>query len=125
MNVRSQDSGLPKALGEYINSNLSALGGISFRNQGSEILAIFPYIDSHEAKQLVGDFGNGLQKEKLANIEGLTHLKIGANACFEILVQAGIAEASFNEDIDLIIEKARRIQETIATYRCGPKGGGI
>jgi phospholipid/cholesterol/gamma-HCH transport system ATP-binding protein len=114
-----------KAVGEYINSNLSALGGFSFRNQASEILAILPYTDFQRAKQLVGDFGKGLQQEKLANIQALTHPKIGADACFEIFVHAGIAKAGFNENIGMIIEKARRTQEIIATYRCDPKGGGI
>jgi phospholipid/cholesterol/gamma-HCH transport system ATP-binding protein len=114
-----------KALGEYINSNLSILGGFSFRNQASEILAILPNTDFQEARQLIGDFGKGLQQEKLANMQALTHLKIGADACFEIFVHAGIAEAGFDEDIDMIIEKARRTQETIATYRCGQKDGEI
>jgi phospholipid/cholesterol/gamma-HCH transport system ATP-binding protein len=114
-----------KALGEYINSNLSVLGGFSFRNQTSEILAILPNTNFQEAKQLVRDFGKGLQKEKLANIQALTHIKIGTDACFEIFVHAGIAEASYNEDIDMIIEKARRTQEIIATYRCDPKGGDL
>jgi hypothetical protein len=114
-----------KALGEYINSNLSALGGFSFRNQTSEILAILPNTDFQEAKQLVRDFGKGLQEEKLANIQALTHLKIGTDACFEIFVHSGIAEASYNEDIDTIIEKARRTQEIIASYRCDPKGGDL
>ena len=114
-----------KAMGEYANSNLSTLGGFSFRNHTGEILAILPDTDFQEAKQLAEDFGRGFQEEKLANIEALTHLKIGADACFEIFVHAGIAEVSFNEDIDMIIEKARRTQEIIATYRCGPKGGKI
>ena len=114
-----------KALGEYINSNLSALGGFSFRNQASEILAILPNTDLQEARQLVENFGLGLQKEKLANIESLTHHKIGTEACFEIFVHVGIAEANLNEDINTIIEKARRTQEVIATYRCDPKGEGI
>ena len=114
-----------KALGEYINSNLSTLGGFSFRNQASEILAILPNTDLQEARQLVENFGLGLQKEKLANIESLTHHKIGTEACFEIFVHVGIAEANLNEDINTIIENARRTQEVIATYRCDPKGGGI
>jgi phospholipid/cholesterol/gamma-HCH transport system ATP-binding protein len=114
-----------KALGEYVSSNLSTLGGFSFRNHTGEILAILPDTDLQEAKQLVGDFGKGLQEEKLANIQALTRLKSGADACFEIFVHAGVVEASVNEDIDMIIEKARRNQETIATYRCDPKGGEI
>jgi hypothetical protein len=46
-----------------------------------------------------------------------------ADACFEIFVHTALQ--GFNEDIDVIIEKARRTQEIIATYRCGPKGGEI
>ena len=114
-----------KALGEYINSHLSKWGGLSFRNHTGEILAILPNTDFQEAKQLIADFGSRLQEEKLANIQALTHLKIGADACFEIFVHVGIVEAGFNEDIDMIIDKARRTQEIIATYRCGPKGGEI
>jgi GGDEF domain-containing protein len=111
-----------KAMGEYANSSLSTLGGFSFRNHTGEILAILPDTDFQEAKHLAEDFGRGFQEEKLANIQALTHLKIGADACFEIFIHAGIAEVSFNEDIDMIIEKARRNQEIIATYRCNTKG---
>jgi GGDEF domain-containing protein len=114
-----------KALGEYANSNLSTLGGFSFRSHTGEILAILPDTDVQEAKHLAEDFGRGFQEEKLANIQALTHLKTGPDACFEIFIHAGIAEVSFNEDIDMIIEKARRNQEIIATYRCGLKGGKI
>ena len=114
-----------RALGEYINSTLSAWGGFSFRNQTSEILAVLPDTDFQEARQLVGDFGKGLQEEKLANIQDLTHLNMGTEACFEIFVHAGIAEASYREDIDMIIEKARQTQEIIAAYRCDPKGGDL
>jgi GGDEF domain-containing protein len=114
-----------RALGEYINSTLSAWGGFSFRNQTSEILAVLPNTDFQEARQLIGVFGKGLQEEKLANIQDLTHLKMGTEACFEIFVHAGIAEASYHEDIDMIIEKARQTQEIIAAYRCDPKGGDL
>jgi phospholipid/cholesterol/gamma-HCH transport system ATP-binding protein len=114
-----------KTLGEYVNSNLSTVGGFSFRNHTGEILAILPNTDFQEAKQLIADFGSRLQEEKLANIKALTHLKIGADACFEIFVHAGIAEAGLTEDVEMTIEKARRTQEIIATYRCDPKGGEI
>ncbi len=114
-----------KALGEYINSNLSTSEGFSFRSHTGEILAILPAADFEEAKQLAEDFGKRFQEEKLGNIQALTCLKIGADACFEIFIHAGIAEVSFNEDVDMIIEKARRNQEIIASYRCDMKGGKI
>jgi phospholipid/cholesterol/gamma-HCH transport system ATP-binding protein len=114
-----------KALGEYIHTNLGAVGGFSVRHHMGQILAILPYTDFHEAQQLVGNFGKGLQKEVLSNIQALTQAKIGATACFDIYIYAGISEANSNDDIDNIIERARASQKIIATHRCGPKGGEI
>ena len=113
-----------KALGEYINQNLSPLGGFSFRSHKGEILAILPYTDFQEARQLVEKFGEGLQEEKLSHIQALAQVKIGASACFEIFVRAGVAEAGFNEDINRIIAKAKAAEKIIATYRCDSKGEG-
>jgi phospholipid/cholesterol/gamma-HCH transport system ATP-binding protein len=112
-----------RELGGYINSNLSTPGGFSFRNHTGEILAILPYTNLQEARELVVDFGRGLQEEKLAHIED--HLDMSTHGCFEILVHAGIVGAGFNDDIDALIDKARRAQEIIATYRCTPKDGKI
>jgi phospholipid/cholesterol/gamma-HCH transport system ATP-binding protein len=112
-----------RELGGYINSNLSTLGGFSFRNHTGEILAILPYTNLQEARELVVDFGRGLQEEKLAHIEH--HLDMSTHGCFEIFVHAGMVGAGFNDDIDALIDKARRTQEIIATYRCTPKDGKI
>jgi phospholipid/cholesterol/gamma-HCH transport system ATP-binding protein len=111
-----------KALGKYIDKNIGALGGFSFRNHTGEILAILPYTDFQEARQLVETFGKGLQEDQLSNIQALTQAKIGANACFEIYARAGVTEASFNEDIDRIVEKAKKSEKIIAIHRCNPKG---
>ncbi len=114
-----------RALGKYINTNFTALGGFSVRTHTGEILAILPHTDFQEGQQLVENFGRGLQTEALSNIQALTQAKIGASACFEISVYAGITEASSSEDIDRMIERARAAQKIIATYQCDPKGGGI
>jgi len=114
-----------RALGKYINTRLTALGGFSVRTHTGEILAILPYTDFQEGQQLVESFGGELQKEALSNIEALTQAKMGASTCFEISVYAGIIEASASEDIEGMIEKARAQLGIIAIYRCDPKGGGI
>ncbi len=114
-----------KALGEYINQNLGPLGGFSFRSHKGEILAILPYTDFQEAQQLVEKFGEGLQDEKLSHIQAFTQAKIGANACFEIFVRAGVTVAGFNDDIRRIIAKAKASEKIIATHRCDLKGEGI
>ncbi len=113
-----------RALGKYINTNLKALGGFSVRTHTGEILAILPYTDFQGGRQIVENFGRGLQEKALSNIQALTQTKIGASACFEISVYAGITEAGSSEDLDRIIEKARAVQGIIATHRCDPKGGG-
>jgi phospholipid/cholesterol/gamma-HCH transport system ATP-binding protein len=113
-----------KALGKYIHTNLGALGGFSVRRRTGQILAILPYTNLQEAQQLAENIGKGLQ-EALSNIQVLTQAKIGATACFDIYIYAGISEASSNDDINHIIERARANQKIIATHRCGPKGGEI
>lgn len=112
-----------KELGKYINTNLGALEGFSFRNHTGQILTILPYTDLQETQQLVYNFGNGLQKEALSNIQGLTPSRTGDG--FEIYIYAGISEANSNDDIDNIIERARATQRIIATHRCNPKDGWI
>jgi phospholipid/cholesterol/gamma-HCH transport system ATP-binding protein len=116
---------LLKALGKYINTNFTALGGFSVRTHTGEILAILPYTNFQEGQQLVKNFGEGLQKEALSKMGALTEAKIGIASCFEISVYAGITEANSSEDIDRIIGKARANQDIIAIHRCDPKGGGI
>ncbi len=108
-----------KALGRQIHANLGAVGGFSFRNDSGEILAILPYTDFQEAQQLVQTFGKELQEDALGKIQALTQAKIGASACFDIQVYAGITEAHPDESIDLITQKAKKTQKVIATHRCG------
>jgi phospholipid/cholesterol/gamma-HCH transport system ATP-binding protein len=114
-----------RALGKYINTNFTPLGGFSVRTHTGDILAILPYNDFQEAQQLVKDFGAGLQSETLSKVQALAQTKIGAGACFEVSVYAGITEASSNEDIDGILGKAKATRRIIATHRCDSKGESI
>ena len=114
-----------KALGKYIDTHLGALEGFSVRNHTGQIVTILPYTDLQEAQKLVDNLGNGLQKEALSNIQTFTQAKIGASACFEIYIYAGISEANSDDDIDNITERARATQKIIGTFRCEPKGGRI
>ncbi len=112
-----------KVLGEYINTHLGALGGFSFRSHTGEILTILPYTNFQEARQLVERFREELQGEKLSKIQAVTQAKIGAKDCFEIAVYTGITEASFNEDIGRIIEKAKAKRQIVAIHRCDSENG--
>ena len=111
-----------RSLGEYTNRHFQSVGGFSARHSRDQILTIFPHTSPVEAKQLVADFAQQLEQEALANIESSAQTTIGAEACFEVYVRAGITEVAPADDIDLIIEKARANQQIVATHRCDTGG---
>ncbi|MGE5893327.1 MAG: ATP-binding cassette domain-containing protein [bacterium] len=111
-----------KAIGEYINKHLGALGGFSTRQTRDQILTILPYVGLPEGRQLLDDFAKGLQEQALRDIQLQTQMQTGAEACFEIRVYAGIIEARSNEEINRLFERARSEQKIIAVHRCYPGG---
>jgi phospholipid/cholesterol/gamma-HCH transport system ATP-binding protein len=111
-----------RALGEYMNRRFNPIGGFSARHRRDEILTIFPHTSIDEARQLVADCARELNQGALARIQSVAQAKMGAEACPEIHVRAGITEVSSNDEIDQIIEKARAKQEIVATYRCASGG---
>ena len=110
-----------KAMAEYTNSHFGPLGGFSARYSRGEILTILPHTTLEEARQLVDDFGRGLQGHVLAKIRETTLQQMGM-ACFEIVVHAGIAEGKATDEMEGIIEKAKIQQNKVASVICG--GGG-
>ncbi|HWR59574.1 MAG TPA: diguanylate cyclase, partial [Thermodesulfovibrionales bacterium] len=112
-----------KALGEYVNEYFDPLGGFSARHRRGEILTILPHMDIDEAGQLVHDFSHGLQQKALPNIQTLTRVEAGVEACFEISVTTGVTEGSSADDIEQIIKKAEANRKIIARYQCSRKGG--
>jgi phospholipid/cholesterol/gamma-HCH transport system ATP-binding protein len=111
-----------RSLGEYTNRHFQSVGGFSARHSRDQILTIFPHTSPSEAEQLVADFAQQLEQEGLANIESSAQTTIGAEACFEVYVHAGITEVAPADDIDLIIAKARANQQIVATHRCDTGG---
>jgi phospholipid/cholesterol/gamma-HCH transport system ATP-binding protein len=111
-----------RALGECANRRFNPIGGFSARHRRDEILTIFPHTSIDEARQLVADFARELNQGALARIQSIAQAKMGAEACPEIHVRAGIAEVSSTDEIDQIIEKARAKQEIVATHRCDSGG---
>jgi phospholipid/cholesterol/gamma-HCH transport system ATP-binding protein len=105
-----------RALGEYANRSFKPVGGFSARHRRDQILTIFPHTTPDKARQLVADFARELNQEALARIQGIAQAKMGAEACSEIHVRAGITEVSSTDEIDQIIEKAEAKQEIVATY---------
>jgi phospholipid/cholesterol/gamma-HCH transport system ATP-binding protein len=112
-----------KTLGEYVNEYFDPLGGFSARRRRGEILTILPHMGLEEARKLVHNFSHGLQQKGLPNIQALTRVEEGVEACFEISVTTGVTEGSSADDIEQIIEKADAKRKTIARYQCSREGG--
>ena len=111
-----------RALGEYANRRFKPVGGFSARHRRDQILTIFPHTSPDKTRQLVADFARELNQEALARIQSIAQAKMGAEACPEIHVRAGITEVSSTDEIDQIIEKAEAKQEVVATHQ-GDSGG--
>jgi phospholipid/cholesterol/gamma-HCH transport system ATP-binding protein len=111
-----------RALGEYANRRFKPVGGFSARHRRDQILTIFPHTSPDKARQLVAAFARELNQEALARIQSIAQAKMGAQACPEIHVLAGITEVSPADEIDQIIEKAGAKQEIVAAHE-GDSGG--
>jgi len=111
-----------RSLGEYTNKYFRSVGGFSARHSRDEILTIFPHTSRDEALQMVTDFAGQLEQEALANIQSNAQTTIGAEACFEVYVHAGVTEVSPTDEINQIIERAKENQHIVATHRCDTGG---
>ncbi|MCX5816769.1 MAG: ATP-binding cassette domain-containing protein [Proteobacteria bacterium] len=111
-----------RTLGEYTNRRFNPIGGFSARHSRDEILTIFPHTSIDKAQKLVSNFAQELKLKALDSIENIAAEKIGAEACFDIFIRAGVAEVSPTDTIDQIIENARAKQEIVATHRCDSGG---
>ncbi len=111
-----------RALGEYANRRFKPVGGFSARHRRDQILTIFPHASPDKVRQLVADFARELNQWALARIQGIAQTKMGAEACSEIYVRAGITEVSSADGIDQIIEKAAAKQEIVAAHEGGSGG---
>lgn len=105
-----------KALGGYINEYVGPLG-FSTRHSRDKILTVLPHMNIDEAVQLVEVFAQGLQLKVLPEIHALTDSKIRPGTCFDISVDAGIAEGGSTDEIEYIIAKAVANQKIIAKYQ--------
>ncbi|MDQ7788238.1 MAG: ATP-binding cassette domain-containing protein [Thermodesulfovibrionales bacterium] len=111
-----------KTLGAYVNQYFVPLGGFSARHSRDRILTILPDTGFEEAGKLVHDIAQELQEKALPELNSIAAARAVAGGCFEILVTAGITEASSADDIAQIMEQADTKQKIIARYQCGKEG---
>ncbi len=106
------------SLGEYVNRELGAVGGLSTRFGRGNILTVLPYAEVEEAEELLREFSRYLQEGGLSKIQAATALKMGVGACFEIYVYAGVVQITPNEDIQSIIQRAMTDRRIVARHVC-------
>lgn len=107
-----------KAIGKYVKEYFDPLGGFSVRRRRGQILTILPHMEPEEAGQLALDFSQGIQQKAFPNIQELTMVEAGGEACFEISVTTGVTKGCSADDIEEIIEKDEAKRNIIARYQC-------
>jgi len=111
-----------RALADYTNKHFGSVGAFSARHSRDKILTIFPHTSADEAKQLVAEFAKQLEQDGLPKIQSSAQKTVGAEACFEVYVLAGVTDIGPSDEINTIIEKAQANQTIVATHRCDAGG---
>jgi phospholipid/cholesterol/gamma-HCH transport system ATP-binding protein len=113
-----------KVLGDYVNRKLGGVGGFSARFGRGEILTVLPYADVQEAEQMLGEFSRNLQNGGLSNIQSVTGVRMGVDACYEIHVYASVVQINPNDDFEAIIHSSMPGSRIVARIVCERGGDG-
>ncbi len=111
-----------RIMGDKINENFGPMGGFSARHQRNQILTILPHIGLSDAQELLDTFSKQIQESIFADIQEMVRAHMGADACLNLSVKAGIIEGTSTDDIDTIIGRADSSQKTVAVYECSQGG---
>ncbi len=107
-----------KMLGEQINKYLGAIGGFSTRQRTGQIVTVLPHMSVEETEKVVAELGKVLSEKALPSLQTVVRTERKNADCFDVTVSAGITAARFTDDIEQILGNARKVQKTIAEYRC-------
>ena len=106
-----------QSLGAHINKHYGDVG-ISTRIGRDQIATILPYTDPNVAELMLDEFAGELQERGLGDIQAKTQAEIQSTECFTFSVLAGLAEGKASEDLEVISERAKSRQKTIARFQC-------
>lgn len=104
-------------MGLFIDKHFAPIGGFSTRISFNEFVTMLPYSDRAEAEAIVKDFIPDLQ-EGIRQIQEGTRRKATSGECIEFVVHAGLAQGNPLEEIDSVIESAKRQQKEIGRLQC-------
>lgn len=115
-----------RSLGVFLGRHFGAIGGFSTRHSLNEYVTVLPATDRAEAEGIVGAYIQDLQAQEQAILEiwSAAQRQSASDACVELTLLAGLAQGHPDEDIDAVIERARRAQNVVSRIRCISKGEG-
>ncbi len=113
-----------RSLGMFLGRHFGAIGGFSTRHSLNEYVTVLPTTDRAEAEGIVGEYIRDLQAQEQAILEiwAAAQKQSPSDACVELILLAGLAHGHPDEDIDAVIERARREQNVVSRIRCINKG---
>ena len=113
-----------RSLGMFLGRHFGAIGGFSTRHSLNEYVTVLPTTDRAEAEGIVGEYIRDLQAQEQAILEiwAAAQKQSPSDACVELILLAGLAQGHPDEDIDAVIERARREQNVVSRIRCINKG---
>jgi len=113
-----------RSLGMFLGKHFGAIGGFSTRHSLNEYVTVLPTTDRAEAEGIVGEYIRDLQAQEQAILEiwAAAQKQSASDACVELILLAGLAQGHPDEDIDAVIERARREQNVVSRIRCINKG---
>jgi len=113
-----------RSLGMFLGRHFGAIGGFSTRHSLNEYVTVLPMTDRAEAEGIVGEYIRDLQAQEQAILEiwAAAQKQSPSDACVELILLAGLAHGHPDEDIDAVIERARREQNVVSRIRCINKG---
>lgn len=115
-----------RSLGIFLGKHFGAVGGFSTRRSMNEYVTVLPSTDRAEAEGILGEYIRGFQGQEQAilDIWASAQRHSGTELCVELTLLAGLAQGRPDEDIDGVIESARRDRRVISRIRCINQGEG-
>ncbi len=105
-----------QALGEYVNRHFGNVG-ISTRVARDQIATIFPHTGPQALEHMMDDFARDLQERGLSDIKVATQAEVQRSGTM-FSISVGLAEGEASEEIEILSERARASQKTIARFLC-------
>jgi phospholipid/cholesterol/gamma-HCH transport system ATP-binding protein len=107
-----------RAMGEFMDKQLGAVGGFCTRHSINEFVAMLPYSDTGECEGLLKSFVEDLRQDGIHCIGIRSDSHSVTKQCVEFAMLSGIAQGQPTAELDAVIEQARAHQTEVGRIRC-------